>query len=81
MTYVGKPFVLFDKTHNCRKAVIDSRATLISERCNKADYIDPNLDKWQIIPGKLNVTEVQAQVKVTKFYNFIYCYPNNITLF
>lgn len=72
MTYVGKPYVLYDRTHNCRKSVLDNRATLIPERCTRVDYIGTNLDKWQAVPGKQNVSELQAQVKVTKLYNYVY---------
>lgn len=80
MKYIGKPYVLFDKSHNCRRAVIDSKAMLISERCSKPDYIDPSLNQWTKSSQQYNTSALEPQVKVTKFYNYVYCFPENITL-
>lgn len=53
---------------------------MISERCVKDDYMDPSLNQWQSLPMSYNMSESEPQVKVTRFYNHIYCYLLNVTL-
>lgn len=81
MTYTGKKYVLHDKQHNCRKAITDTQALLIAERCTNENYLDPRLDKWEKVETASNMSELDPQVMITKFYNYIYCFPNNITIF
>lgn len=76
LTFTGKKFVLYNKVHNCRKSLIDERAVIVTEKCNMKNYIDPNLNSWVILP---NIKETEPRVVVTKFHNYIYCYPKNIT--
>lgn len=57
MTYVGKQYVLHDEIHNCRKAMVDSKALLIAERCVKQNYLDPQLNRWDVIRNTSAINE------------------------
>lgn len=53
---------------------------LIAERCTTENYLDPRIDKWERIETTTNMSEFDPQVRISKFYNYVYCFPNNITI-
>lgn len=77
MTYVGERFVIYNKKLNCKRAVLDSSSIIVTEKCHKIGYTDPKLNKWLVISG--NMSTFEPQIIQTKYFNYVYCYPNNIT--
>lgn len=81
MEYRGDKFLIFNESSNCLKAIDEPSQRAVLEDCTARNYTDPRLQYWQTL---ISTTDIYAynhtcQVKRTLEYNYIYCFPWNIT--
>lgn len=81
MEYRGYNYLIHNETANCLKAIEEPSQRAILEVCNEANYTDPRLNIWEMLVETRDVYRFNhtCQVKRTLVYNYIYCFPFNIT--
>ena len=82
MEYQGDNYLIYNKTSNCIKAIEEPAQRLISEECSDQDYVDPKLRVWRtlITTDRIYEHNNSTTVKKTARYNYVYCFPWNITI-
>lgn len=82
MEYQGDRFLIFNETNNCIKAINEPTQTAVLDECTEANFTDPRLQNWRSIISTEDIYSVKntCQVKRTLLFNYIYCFPENITL-
>ena len=83
LEYRGANYLIYNETANCIKAVDPPRhTTLHGEECTELDGEDPQLSKWVITrkTHDMGDTVNMSLVQKTLEYNYIYCFPGNITI-
>ena len=78
----GEQHMIFNHTSNCVRHIPKPKLRAINEECSTTNYDDGHLDDWKIIQTISDFDEIKpsAQVKSTATYNYIYCFPYNITM-
>lgn len=82
MEYVGEKFLIHNETNNCMKAIDEPVSRAVEEDCHTQDYIDPRLQSWRTMVTARDIYHYHnaCQVKKTLEYNYVYCFPQNITI-
>jgi len=75
--YIGKDFLIYNSSSRCKRAVLDSEASVIAQHCLENDFSDRSLDLWE--PTSHNQEE--TAVKFTGLFNYIYCWSPQQTNF
>jgi hypothetical protein len=79
--YQGSNYVIYNKTRNCIMGIQKPVERTIMERCIKENFVDPKVKVWRTLLSDYNVDgQDVTNVLKTPFYNFVYCFPSNITL-
>lgn len=80
--YTGAQYLIYNETSNCIKALSEAPDEYTGEQCVELDGEDPALNQWDIIEETENIEKYAKQpiVKKTLGYNFISCFPGNITI-
>lgn len=77
-------YIIYDIKNNCMKPISRPNRRRVDETCTVTDYVDPRLKEWKIIeqPDDIYATKLgkRAQLYQSGDYNYIYCFPFNITI-
>ena len=81
MEYRGYNYLIHNETSNCLKAIEEPSQAAILEECTEHNYTDPRLTMWEKLIETRDIYHFNhtCQVKRTLEYNYIYCFPFNIT--
>lgn len=81
MEYRGYNYLIVNETANCLKAIEEPGQRAVLETCYEANYTDPRLSMWEKLIETRDIYKYNhtCQVKRTMLYNYIYCFPFNIT--
>lgn len=81
MEYRGYNYLIYNETANCLRAIEEPEQNAVLEMCDEANYTDPRLNMWEKLVETRDVYRFNhtCQVKRTFEYNYIYCFPFNIT--
>lgn len=81
MEYRGYNYLIHNESSNCLKAIEEPSQAAILEECKDANYTDPRLSIWDKLLETRDIYRYNhtCQVKRTMDYNYIYCFPFNIT--
>ena len=82
--YQGSKYLIYNETSNCMKAIEEPAYRGVIERCIEQDYQDPRLKVWRALHSTKDIYSNQSytpvEVQRTQQFNYIYCFPWNITL-
>lgn len=79
--YRGPEYLIHNEESNCIKGIEKPSQLVIDDTCNMANYTDPRLQLWKTIWESWDIERFNetCQEKRTLYYNYIYCFPYNIT--
>jgi len=82
LEYRGATLLIYNETANCIKAVDPPHSKTIAEECAELDGEDSMLSRWETTKKtfELNSTADRSSVEKIFSYNYIYCFPGNITI-
>ena len=81
LEYQGREYVLWNKTANCIKGIEKPIDRAILDECSEVDHKDTKLNIWRSIVTTSDVYRNNvASYKHSFKWNFIYCFPWNITV-
>ena len=83
LRYNGAHLLIYNESTNCIKALLDEPVSdVIGEKCDELDGTDPALNQWEVEASTLDIENYvnRSQVKKSTTFNFIYCFPGNITI-
>lgn len=80
--YAGPQFVLYNATAHCVRYIPEPDKLRVPESCFAQNYDDGFVGNWEVIESTTNIkkTKKSAQVIQGGNFNYIYCYPFNITI-
>ena len=81
-SYKGAEYVIYNETANCIKHIEKPRSVRVIDDCFVKNFDDGYADDWEIIEKTNNLQSIKkiAQVKASNYYNYIYCFPWDITI-
>lgn len=82
MEYDGSRIVLFNKTANCALGIEEPNERFIHKNCSVKNYMDPKLSIWKPLISTHDIYRQHDMAiwKPTLRYNYLYCFPWNITI-
>lgn len=83
LEYTGQRYLIHNETNDCLEAVDEPTDRSVDEECLEPQTVDPRLSTWTVVSTDLyghQKKQVPGSVKRTLLYNYVYCFPLNITL-
>lgn len=82
VTYAGPKYLIYNKTSNCAQGIDEPFSRSVYTTCETKNGRDPNLDLWSpiITEAKVKRNKVNPIEYKTFHYNYIFCYPHDITI-
>lgn len=80
VTYLGPKYVIQDNSHNCIRGIDKPAQRLVYETCNRENFRDPGIYKWERVVGTEDELRVRSKPVVLKMGdgNTIYCFYYHI---
>lgn len=80
--YQGERFVVYNATSHCLKGIEEPTQRAVLESCEQKNYIDPSTRLWRQLISTDDISSYKnsTAVKRTLLYNYIYCFPGEITI-
>lgn len=82
VTYSGPSFALYDASHDCLKGISRPRQSPVYDTCDRENYRDPDLLKWDLVTGTDEEIKNRTKPLVlqTGDGNTIYCFYEKIKI-
>lgn len=81
--YTGAKYLIYNETANCIKSLgYEAPPAYISDQCIELDGEDPELNQWTSteVTDEIEKFSHRSDVHKTAYFNYIYCFPGNITI-
>ena len=81
MEYKGYNWLMHNESSNCLLAIEEPSEVFLQVGCIEANHTDPRLQLWDQIAETQDIYKYNHTCQVRKLasYNYIYCFPFNIT--